>query len=238
MNMQIDKHIIDKVNHEHSEVIHSSKQAIQHAIEAGKLLTKIKGMVEHGQFVSAINSYFEFSQPTAYRYIQCYVYSAKLSQMINLQEAYKLIETEEAKKKRAKEESQHAKFAYRKQYGEKPDTWERADDYAWEKYKQAEADRDARIAKAKQDMETSERTAKDNDNNYQQATDYLKDYIQTENLKQAQLSELNIVNQNGSIIDVIEHYLSGLDTDSQKIEECHNIIKYCKNVSVKLQEIK
>lgn len=52
------------------------------------------------------------------------------------------------------------------------------------------------------------------------------------------LSELNIVNQNGSIIDIIEHYLSSLDTDSQKIEECHNIIKYCKNVSVKLQEVK
>lgn len=238
MNMQIDKHIIDKVNHEHSEVIHSSKQAIQHAIKAGKLLTEIKDMVEQGHFMSAINNSFEFGITTAWKYMRCYNYSSKIHSSENLQEAYKLIETEEAKKKRAKEESQHAKFAYRKQYGEKPDTWERADDYAWEKYKQAEADRDARIAKAKQDMETSERTAKDNDNNYQQATDYLKDYIQTENLKQAQLSELNIVNQNGSIIDVIEHYLSGLDTDSQKIEECHNIIKYCKNVSVKLQEIK
>lgn len=235
--MQIDKHIIDKVNHEHSEVIHSSKQAIQHAIEAGKLLTEIKDKVEHGQFEAVANS-FKFSRITAFNYMKCYQYSANIKSLEYLQEAYKLIETEEAKKKRAKEESQNAKFAYRKQYGEKPDTWERADDYAWEKYKQSEAERDARIAQAKQDMETSERTAKDSDNDYQQATDYLKDYIQTENLKQAKLSELNIVNQNGSIIDIIEHYLSGLDTDSQKIEECHNIIKYCKNVSVKLQEVK
>lgn len=237
--MQIDKHIIDKVNHEHSEVIHSSKQAIQHAIEAGKLLTEIKSMVEHGEFLTIVNSdRFDFGQATAYNYMKVSTYAAKLQSIGNLQEAYKLIETEEAKKKRAKEESQNAKFAYRKQYGEKPDTWERADDYAWEKYKQSEAERDDRIAQAKQDMETSERLAKDSDNDYQQATDYLKDYIQTENLKQAKLSELNIVNQNGSIIDIIEHYLSSLDTDSQKIEECHNIIKYCKNVSVKLQEVK
>ena len=236
MKMQIDKHNIDKINHEHSQVISSSKQAIGHAIKAGELLTEIKEMLEHGQFISAVENSFEFTRRTAFNYMSCYKYSANVQTLSHLQEAYKYIETEEAKKKRTKEEGQRAKFAYRREYNEKPDTWERADDYAYEKYQKEEADRDKRIAQAKSGMDNEAQSKINTDQEFAQATGYLNDYVKAIGDRKDKLGSLNIINENGDIIEYLADYLANLKTDSQRIEECHNIIKYCKSISVSLQQ--
>lgn len=235
MNMEIDKHIIDQVIHEHSEVVNSSKQTVEHAIKAGELLSRVKDMCEHGEFLAIIGSKFDFGKSTAYTYMKCYEYSAKVQQLGNLQEAYKLIESEEAKEKQAKSVEQVAKFNYRKQYNEKPQTWERSDDYAWDKHIKAEQATDERINRAKQDMNNQSQAKSANNIEYEQATEYLKSYVESEKSKQSKFNDMNIVNQNSNILDVVGHYLAGLKTDSQRIEECHNIIKYCKNMSVDIQ---
>ena len=53
--------------------------------------------------------------------------------------------------------------------------------------------------------------------------------------KQEQLEHLGISNQNGNILELIDSYIVSLDNDDQRIEECHNIIKYCKNKAASLQ---
>jgi hypothetical protein len=236
--MQVDKHIIDQINDLHKGVIDSSKSAIEYAIKAGAELSRIKEMCQHGEFLLIINNSFKFSDRTAQNYMKCYEYSAKTQTLADLQQAYKLIESEEAKKKQALAVEQNKKFEYRRKYNEKPDNWQRADDYAWAKVEQARKQTDERINtifEQKKAETTVTQNLKDELNDTSNLFGDLKNYLHQEIAKQEQLAELNIVNQNGGILDVIANYLAGLTTDEQRMEECHNIIKYCKNVSAKLQ---
>lgn len=236
--MEIDKHIIDQINEEHSQIIASYKHTVEHAIKAGELLTRVKNMCHHGEFLLIVNSKFPFSERTARNYMKVFEHSNKTASVADLQEAYKLIESEEAKKKLAKEEDQRSKFAYRRKYNEKPDSWTRDDDYAWRKDQEAKIAQDERIAEFNKEMDEAAQQKRIDDESIEAGFDQLKDYFDNEQAKAAKLKGLNITNQNGGILDLLGNYLAGLDTDSQRMEECHNIIKYCKNISAKLQVVK
>ncbi len=236
--MQVDKHIINQINEEHTAIVESYKHTIEHAIKAGELLTRVKNMCKHGEFLLIVNSKFAFSERTAYRYIKAYEHSDKIATLADLQEAYKLIESEEAKKKAAKEEDQRSKFAYRRKYNEKPDSWTRDDDYAWRKDQEAKVAQAERIAEFKQEMDNAQEAKKIEDAEIEHGWETLQNHLKSEEQKMEKLKELNITNQNGGILDLLGNYLAGLSTDNQRIEECHNIIKYCKSVSAKLQEVK
>lgn len=240
MQTQVDKHIIDQINEEHTQIIDSYKHTVDHAIKAGELLARVKDMCNHGEFLLIVNSKFKFNERTAQRYIKVFEYSeyCKNDSVSDLQSAYKLIESEEAKKKLAKEESQRSKFAYRRKYNEKPDSWTRDDDYAWRKDQEAKIAQDERIAEKIAEMEVNSERAKQDRQSTADAWKHLEEYFDNEQAKVEKLKGLNITNQNGGILDLLGNYLAGLDTDSQRMEECHNIIKYCKNVSAKLQVVK
>jgi hypothetical protein len=81
---------------------------------------------------------------------------------------------------------------------------------------------DEELAQAKQKANDSE--------------DFINDYLQNEQNKLADMQNLKITNQNGGILQLVESYLAGLGSDSQRIEECYNIIKYCKDKAIKLQQ--
>lgn len=238
MQTQVDRHIIDQINNAHAGVINSSKDAIQYAIKAGEALTRVKKMCKHGEFMDTVNTIFNFPTTTAFRYMKCYEYSAKIPAVENLQSAYKLIESEEAKKKLAKEEGQRSKFAYRRKYNEKPDNWTRDDDYAWKRIQEEDIARNKRIADLKKEMDEAAQQKRIDDESIDAGLDRLREHFDNEQAKIEKLKSLNITNQNGGILDLLGNYLTGLSTDSQRIEECHNIIKYCKSVSAKLQQVK
>lgn len=237
MQAQVDKHIIDQIIEEHNSIIDSYRHTVEHAIKAGELLARVKDMGTHVQFVESLK-HFPFSERTAYNYIKVFEYSSKIATLANLQEAYKLIESEEAKKKLAKEEGQRSKFAYRRKYNEKPDSWTRDDDYMWKKIQEEDIARSKRIADLKKEMDEAAQQRRIEDESIDDGLDRLREHFDNEQAKIEKLKELNITNQNGGILDLLGNYLAGLSTDSQRIEECHNIIKYCKNVSAKLQVIK
>lgn len=236
--MQVDKHIIDKVNEAHRAVLSSSKEAVKRAIEAGQLLNDIKGMVEHGEFLTVVNSgMFEFSERTAYNYMKVADYSANLQPLADLQTAYRFIESEEAKKKQAEQANQRQRLEYRSQHNEKPATWQRSDDYAWKKLQDERTARDERIAEAKAKMDTQAEASKQSKEEYDQATDFIDNYMKNEIDKAKQLESMRITNQNGNVLDALQLYLDSLPTDSKRIEECHNIIKFCKAKSASYQQI-
>ena len=238
MQTQVDRHIIDQINEEHTAIIESYKHTVEHAIKAGELLTRVKDMCKHGEFLLIVNSKFSFSERTARNYMKVFEHSSKTATLADLQSAYKLIESEEAKKKLAKEEDQRSKFAYRRKYNEKPDNWTRDDDYAWKRIQEEDIARNKRIADLKKEMDESAQQKRIDDESIDAGLHRLKDHFDNEQAKVEKLKELNITNQNGGILDLLGNYLAGLSTDSQRIEECHNIIKYCKSVSAKLQQVK
>ena len=238
MKMQIDKHIIDKINDAHDGVVQSSQDAIQYAIVAGKELNKLKEQAKHGQFLSSIRLSFKFNERTAQRYMQVADYSAKTTALSDLQSAYKLIEIEESKKKQLEQASQRERLQYRTEHKEKPDTWQRSDDYAWQKLQQENKERDERISdyknKMKEESARRERLKAEDEVDFEQ----LKGFFSNEQTKQDKLKNIRISNQNGAILDFLANYLDNLDTDSKRIEECHNIIKFCKDKSRTLQVTK
>ena len=238
MKMQIDKHVIDKINDAHDGVVQSSKDAIQYAIYAGRELNKLKEQAEHGQFLSSIRLSFNFSERTARNYMKVADYSANVQALADLQEAYKLIESEESKKKQLEQANQRERLQYRTEHKEKPDTWQRSDDYAWQKLQQENKERDERISdykdKMKEESARRERLKAEDEVDFEQ----LKGFLSNEQTKQDKLKNIRISNQNGAILDFLANYLDNLDTDSKRIEECHNIIKFCKDKSRTLQVTK
>ena len=238
MQTQVDRHIIDQINEEHTAIIESYKHTVEHAIKAGELLTRVKDMCKHGEFLLIVNSKFSFSERTARNYMKVFEHSSKTATLADLQSAYKLIESEEAKKKLAEEEGQRSKFAYRRKYNEKPDNWTRDDDYAWRKDQEAKVAQTERITEFKQEMHEAQQAKETEDAEIEQGWEKLREHFDNEQAKVEKLKSLNITNQNGGILDLLGNYLAGLSTDSQRIEECHNIIKYCKSVSAKLQQVK
>lgn len=245
--MELDKHIIDKINDAHEGVVQSSKDAIQYAIMAGAELSRIKSLVEHGAFIPILNSgKFKFGERTARRYMQVADYSAKTTQLSDLQEAYKLIESEESKKKQAEQADQRQRIQYRIEHNEKPSTWQRSDDYAWKKHQEEAQARSQRIKDFQESQLNISATANDTselDEDLNRAkekasgsADFINDYLKNEQSKLADMQNLKITNQNGGILQLVESYLAGLGSDSQRIEECYNIIKYCKDKAIKLQQ--
>jgi len=245
--MELDKHIIDKINDAHEGVVQSSKDAIQYAIMAGAELSRIKSLVEHGEFIPILNSgKFKFGERTAQRYMQVADYSAKTTQLSDLQEAYKLIESEESKKKQAEQADQRQRIQYRIEHNEKPNTWQRSDDYAWKKHQEEAQARSQRIKDFQESQPNISATANDTselDEDLNRAkekasgsADFINDYLKNEQSKLADMQNLKITNQNGGILQLVESYLAGLGSDSQRIEECYNIIKYCKDKAIKLQQ--
>lgn len=245
--MELDKHIIDKINDGHREIVNDSVDIINKAIVVGKEIIRAREISGYGEFGDLINKgIFKMKSAQVYRYIKVAEYSAKLSSSRNLQEAYKLIESEESKKKQAEQADQRQRIQYRIEHNEKPNTWQRSDDYAWKKHQEEAQARSQRIKDFQESQLNISATDKDTselDEDLNRAkekasgsADFINDYLKNEQSKLADMQNLKITNQNGGILQLVESYLAGLGSDSQRIEECYNIIKYCKDKAIKLQQ--
>ena len=78
----------------HKEIIGSAVKTLQAAIEAGQILTEIKGSFPHGEFISWCKDNLPFNTRTAQRYMRCYVLRDQLlkNDTVSLLEAYRLLE--------------------------------------------------------------------------------------------------------------------------------------------------
>lgn len=245
--MELDKHIIDKINDGHREIVRGSKDLVRKAIIVGEEIIRAREIAGHGEFGKLIDGgLFDMKKANVYNYIKVAEYSAKVQTIGNLQEAYKLIESEESKKKQAEQADQRQRIQYRIEHNEKPSTWQRSDDYAWKKHQEEAQARSQRIKDFQESQLNISATDKDTselDEDLNRAkekasgsADFINDYLKNEQSKLADMQNLKITNQNGGILQLVESYLAGLGSDSQRIEECYNIIKYCKDKAIKLQQ--
>lgn len=233
----LDKHIIDKINDGHREIVRGSKDLVQKAIIVGEEIIRAREIAGHGEFGKLIDSgLFDMKKSNVYNYIKVAEYSAKVHLIGNLQEAYKLVAEEESKKKQAESANQRERIQYRIENNEKPDTWQRSDDYAWKKIQDERIARDERIAIAKEKMASTVNTNAQIEAETKQAFDALGDYFAKEQHKLDDLRSMRVNNQNSNILQIIEDYLYQVEDTDKKIEECYNIIKFCKHKAIELHQ--
>lgn len=235
--MEITKTVIQEINQRHASLGYSMKRVVDDAKKIGELLNKVKESVEHGSFVKWVEKNCKFSRMTANNYMRIYVYRDKCKNALHLQEAYKQIEMIEKQEKEKTAQTQKAKISYREKHNEKPDNWERADDYAWEKKKKEDQERTSRIEMAKRAMDKEKQKKK--------LSEEERDAIINEGLRAAEemvteerkYAKLTFgVDVQKDILAVIDGYLLNINEGNRQIEFLHNIIKYCRIKSAGLQK--
>ena len=91
---------VREINSLHRELKSNLESIVSKAIRVGKLLIEQKSKLKHGEWLPWIESNLEFSQSTAYWYIQCYRNKKLLvGNNLTLKEAIKLMGPERRKRK-------------------------------------------------------------------------------------------------------------------------------------------
>ena len=226
-----------KINERHVCLINGLKKSVQIAIEVGEYLTEVKEQCEHGKFVLWIEKNCEFSVKTAYNYLNLFNYKNKIVRVTNLQEAYTQIEFIEKKEKYETELKKKDKMTQRKKTGEKPEGWERADDYAWEKFIKEEKARDERIENAKkmakENSDAKKNKQSDTDNLINDTKKLVDEALKYEDEKKRIIDSTS---GNEDIIYRIDGVLDKLSDDNVKLEFCNTLIKYLRSKAVKYQQ--
>ena len=150
---------------------------------------------------------------------------------------YKNKQTIKKRLKMQEDEANTARVRQAIKAGEKPPDWDETCEVLYHRQIKEDADRDARIKKAKDDQD---RIAKNREEKYAPdlEIDELLDEAQAKYKEKTEFKEklgLSGDNADHDFNEILRKYLATLSTDSQKIEACHNIIKICKGVVSDLQ---
>ena len=228
----------------HNGVHGSMKQALDYALEAGKLLTEQKEELSHGEFLPWLKANMPFAERTAQNYMKVHAYRAKTQGLADLQEVYRQIETIEAQEKQGEKAKQRERVETYLKHGVKPAGWRRGtDDKAAEERRQENVEREERVQRAKQEMqdhqearihEQEEKKRKDEfwESFHAAAEEYVKDVEKHEHLNLSSYAD-NMSQQD--MFTAIEKYLNTFDGVSGKLLAAHNLIKKLKMVVNELQ---
>jgi len=69
---------IDRLNELHGEIHRDAQSLLEKVIEAGQILTEVKGSLPHGDFTQWVNDKVVFSMRTAQRYMKIYSHREEL----------------------------------------------------------------------------------------------------------------------------------------------------------------
>jgi hypothetical protein len=226
------KQIEDEIKKLQVSIKVSLKRTVGDAIEIGHLLTDAKQQIGHGQYEEWVKNQ-GISTMNAWRYIKCFEYSAKTIKMLDLTEAYKLIECEENKRKQISFEKQTKRINAYHNTGEKPKDWDdKSDSYRLKKEKDDSAYRE-RKEKAFNDRIKKNETSGDTETLLNEAGKLIDALSEKDRL----LSKMRMTGDNAKepIYDALLEYLLSL-TDNTRLEACHNIIKFCKGIAAECQK--
>jgi hypothetical protein len=90
-----------KIKELHASIMGHARTTLKEAIECGELLMKVKNKCKHGEWLPWLKDNVPFDQKTAWNYMRCYDNrdDAKLGNVPNLTEAYRLMRGESTKPK-------------------------------------------------------------------------------------------------------------------------------------------
>ena len=230
----------------HDNIIKSARRSVQDAIKIGEIISEQKKLLPHGEFLPWIET-LPFDTNTGERYRKLYYNANKIPNVGNLSEAYRQIETIEQQERMTDEQRKRAMISEYRKTGVKPAGWDRSLDYILKKDDEEHEKLQERIKKMKAEQEDREKRAEEYKKEQQadsifsdalrNATDeYLSKHKEKEEWK-AKI-KLSQSGEQDKFIDALMEYLEELENDSRRIEACQNIIKVCKNLSVKYQQVK
>lgn len=131
-----------------------------------------------------------------------------------------------------------------KRTGRKPEGWNRSLDYALQKEREEDERREQRVNQIKENMrkdhEEKERRRAQDDLFSDAVIQATENAISNIKKRQEWKDKIRISNngKDDAFMDALMDYLETLDDDNRRIEACNNIIKICRNISVKLQKVK
>lgn len=222
----------------------SYRRTVDDAIKIGELLKDAKSQLPHGDFMPWCERQ-GMKQWTSDKYIKLADYKSKMVNITNLEQAYKLIESEENKRKRQEFEEQTERIQEYKKTGIKPEGWnESTDAYRLRKEKEdAEYEERKRKAFEERKKKLDEESKKHDEvlENDRKETDEilsgLQDMMNTNEEKEKLLSKMRLTGDNAKepIYEALLQYLMSLN-ESTRLEACHNIIKFCKGIATECQK--
>lgn len=242
--MNLTKDRTQEIKKELTELNQSLKMSVQKAIRVGQLLTEQKEFIGHGKFLSWLEDNFDMHRDTANQYMRLFAHSDKCRNVRNLTEAYQQIETIERQEKQSAEARKQTLIAEYKRTGKKPIGWDRSLDYLLQKEQEEEEKREQRVKELKENMcreqEEKERRRTQDDLFNHTAQQIIDEQIKSIKERQEWKDKIKISNngKDDPFMDALMDYLETLDDDNRRIEACNNIIKICRNISVKLQKVK
>lgn len=215
----------------------SYRRTVDDAIKIGELLKDAKEQLDHGDFMPWCERQ-GLNRGNSQRYIQLAEYKPKIHNMCNLDQAYQLIESEENKRKREEFEKQSERIHIFKKTGEKPDGWNESTDAYRLKKEQEDSEYEERKRKA-----FEERQKKFEEKKYSENIDTEQLLNEAAKLtgafeeKERILSKMRLTGNNSKepIYDALFEYLIALN-ENQRLEACHNIIKFCKGIAAECQK--
>jgi hypothetical protein len=231
----------DELNRLHGEIESKMRSTVADAIRAGEILATVKESLRHGDFLPWIKANCKFGTTTAEKYQKVFEYQSKIASSVNLQEAYRQVETLEAQSRQSESQKAAQRVAEYKKTGVKPEGWRRGTD---DNLYNEEIARDARIKKMQESIR--EEDAK-RQSQYQAKAEPSPDFddifksmgtIVEDAKKRLEFKDKIRVSHEGQsdqFIDALMDYLNELTDDSRRIEACYNIIKVCKGIANQLQ---
>ena len=229
------------VNKQHYE---NTKSFVVKGIEIGKVLYSVQ-ISDDPKFAEWVRNNLKMHISTAYDYIKLFKYQKEVSGAGTVTEAYKMIETLEAQKKKSETARAYQRVADFRKTGIKPEGWRRGTD---DKIAKEEAERDARIENVKKEtiskrekFEEKKQTDEEERKKRKAETDELIDYLDKsskELQKRIDFKEKIRISAQGTnepFMDALIDFLESLNDDNRRIEACYNIIKICKRIAVELQ---
>ena len=82
---------VDEINRLHCEIDNMAVTALEKAIRIGELLTKQRAHRKHSEWLPWLKANIQFAQSTAYNYQRLYRDRAKFTNVVNLNDAYRLL---------------------------------------------------------------------------------------------------------------------------------------------------
>lgn len=80
----------DEIRSLHESIVGHARQSLDNAIRIGEILTQVKSVLKHGQWLDWLEKSVPFSQRTAYNYMTCFERreAFKVADITNLTKAY------------------------------------------------------------------------------------------------------------------------------------------------------
>ena len=228
---------IKELNELHQQIEGKLRSTVQDAIRAGEILTQAKDDLPHGGFLPWIKQNCVFSERTARNYLSLFRYRNKTATVADLQDAYKQVKQLESAEKHTEKQKSYQRVSQYRKTGVKPDGWKRGTDDGLVK---EEHDRDERIRRFKEKVETDKQTKESTEKDYKQDSKIFNEAIarltskadERETFKER--IRISFEGKDNPFIDALIDYLQGLDDDNRRLEACYNIIKVAKSIAKEL----